>query len=491
MTSTFDTTTTTITAADDRRRWIALVVVCMAMLMNVLDTSIVNVALPAIQKDLGFTQANLAWVIDGYLITFGSFLLMAGRFGDLIGRKRVFLAGVAIFTVASALCALADTQGLLIAARFLQGFGGAVSSSVIIALIITEFPRPDERAKAMSAYILVSVGGGSAGLLLGGVLTEALNWHWIFAINLPIGVATILLGRRLLVADSGAGLGGGVDVLGSVLVTAALMTGIYAIIKVPEHGWGSLHTIGIGAVAIALMAGFFVLESRIANPIMPLRIFRVPGLLWSSAMRGCITAGMYSVFFLSALYLEHVRGFGPVDTGLAFLPMTLAVSGMSAGVTSRLIGRFGARRLVPGGMVFVIAALLLLANAGTDTPYAPSMLIAFLLMGLGISTALLPLLTIAMENVPGVDAGLGSGIVNVSSQISAALGLAIFGTIAANHTRALRGDGQPLNEALTNGYQVAYVVAAVLVSVGLLFVLIKLHLERRRRLAESAEPVAA
>jgi EmrB/QacA subfamily drug resistance transporter len=459
---------TAATPVDDRRRWIALVVVCLAMLMNVLDTSIVNVALPAIQRDLGFSQASLTWVVDAYLISFGSFLLMAGRLGDLVGRRKVFLVGVTLFTIASAACALAESQAVLIAARFVQGLGGAVSSSVIIALIVIEFPKPDERAKAMSAYIFVAVGGGALGLLAGGVLTQVINWHWIFAINLPIGIATIVLGRALLERDEGVGLGEGVDIIGSVLVTVALMLGIFGIVKVPEYGWADLHTLAFGGAALALLAMFLFYESRITNPIMPLRILRLRGLVGSSAVRGCGAAGMYAVFFLGALYLEHVRRYTPIQTGLAFLPLTVVVAAMSSGITARLVARFGPRRVVAPGLVCMIAALLLLSRIGEDASYFPDLVVPFVLLGVGGGASFLPLLTIAMADVPTADAGLGSGIVNVSMQISAAIGLAVFGTLATNHTNSLIDQGAPTAAALTDGYTLAFLVAAGCVAVGLL-----------------------
>ncbi|HEX3796271.1 MAG TPA: MFS transporter, partial [Acidimicrobiales bacterium] len=294
------------TQRSDRRRWIALIVVCLAMLMNALDSSIVNVALPSIQHDLGFSQANLTWVIDAYLITFGSFLLMAGRLGDLIGRKRVFLGGVALFTASSAVCGFATSQAMLIAGRFVQGAGGALSASVILAIIITEFPQKAERARAMSAYIFVAVGGGAVGLVLGGIISQTVNWHWIFFINLPIGVVTFVLGRILIVENVGLGIRRGVDVGGSILVTVALMVGIYAIVTVTQYGWVSVHTLVFVLATVAMLVGFVVLEGRLQNPIVPPRILRLRSLMGTSVIRGFLAAGMFSVFFLGALYLEHV-----------------------------------------------------------------------------------------------------------------------------------------------------------------------------------------
>ena len=470
-------TTTMPVVAESRRRWVALGVVCLAMLMNTLDGSVVNVALPAIQNDLNFTQSNLSWVVNAYLITFGSFLLLSGRLGDLIGRKRVFLAGVAIFTVASVICGLAESQGVLIAARFLQGFGGAVSSSVIIALIITEFPEPGERARAMSAYIFTAVGGGSVGLLVGGVLTQTVNWHWIFFINIPIGVITFVAGALLLEESEGSGLDRHVDVLGSILVTGALMVGIYAIVKATEYGWGSTHTLGFGAVAIALLVAFVVLESRIANPIMPLRVFKIPGLAGSSAVRGFLSAGMWATFFLGALYLERVRGFGALDTGLAFMPLTVAVGVLSTGLTAKMLARFGAMRVMIPGLLAVVAALLLLTTAGPHAAYFPRVAVAFFLFGLGAGSSFIPLLSIAMAKVPKEDAGIASGIVNVSMQISAAIGLAVLATISTDRAHTLTSQGKTLPDALTGGYHLAFLAAAgsVLIGVVLALLLLRRH----------------
>ena len=353
--------------SSDRRRWMGLAVVCLAQLMIVLDTTIVNVALPSIQHDLHFTQANLTWVINAFLISFGSFLLLAGRLGDLLGRKRIFLAGVAVFTIASALCGVAPSQGLLIGARFLQGIGGALAASVILAIVVTEFPQPGERARAMSAYVFTAVAGGSLGLLAGGALTEALNWHWIFFVNLPIGAATIALGKSLIPDDEGKGLADGVDWLGSILVTVSLMVGVYAIVQATDHGWGSQQVLGYGALSLALMGAFLALEARIENPIMPLRILALRGLTGSSVVRGFLVTAMYSTFFLGTLYLEHVLHYSALKTGLSFLPWTLTVAALSLGLTARLVERFGPRRVMLFGMGAVVVGLLLLSTVGLHT----------------------------------------------------------------------------------------------------------------------------
>ncbi len=452
----------------DRRRWIALIVVCLAMLMNALDGSIVNVALPSIQRDLGFSQSNLTWVIDAYLITFGSFLLMAGRLGDLIGRKRVFLFGVALFTASSAVCGFATSQAMLIVGRFVQGAGGAMSASVILAIIITEFPKTSERARAMSAYIFVAVGGGAVGLVLGGIISQTINWHWIFFINLPIGVVTFILGRALIEENVGLGIRNGVDVGGSILVTVALMVGIYAIVTATNYGWLSLHTLGIAGATVVMLGGFVFLESRLRNPIVPLRILRLRSLMGTGVIRAFLATGMFSTFFLGALYLERVLHYDPLRTGLAFLPVTIVVAGLSTGITARLVERFGARQVLVGGMLSLSVGLLLLAHAGEHAGYLVDILPAFLLIGLGEGTAFVPLLTIAMAEIPKEDAGLGSGIVNVSQQMAAAIGLAVLGTLATDRSNSLVASGQAVTRALTSGYQLAFIVAAACVFIGLL-----------------------
>jgi EmrB/QacA subfamily drug resistance transporter len=459
---------------EGNRRWWALGVLCLGILMNAIDATIVNVALPSIKSDLGFSQSSLTWVVNAYLITFGSFLLLAGRLGDLLGRRRIFLAGLAIFTAASAACGIADDQTLLIGARFVQGIGGALTTSVIVAIIATEFPRPAEQAKAMSLYILVAVGGGSIGLLLGGVLTQLINWHWIFFINIPIGIATIFLGRLLIVESEAIGLADGIDWLGSILVTVALMVGVYAIVEATGYGWGSAHTIGFGALSIALLAAFFALESRISNPIMPPRILRLAGLRNSSLVRGFASAGMWTSFFFGALYLENVRGFGATDTGLAFLPVTLTVAACSAGITARLVGRFGPRQVLVPGLFATLAGLLVLATVDPSTAYFPVVFVALFLLGLGAGTSFVPLLTMAMADVPKADAGIGSGIINLSMQISAAVSLAILGTIATDHTKGLEAAGHSVDSALASGYSLAFLLAAGIVVIGIfvaLFVL--------------------
>jgi EmrB/QacA subfamily drug resistance transporter len=454
-------------ATADRRRWASLLVVCLAQLMIVLDVTIVNVALPSIQHELHFSQGNLTWVVNAFLVTFGSLLLLAGRLGDLAGRKRVFLGGVVTFTLASLLCGIADTQALLIGARFLQGVGAAAQASVILAIIVTEFPAAAERARAMSAYVFVSVAGGSLGLLAGGLLTQALSWHWVFFVNIPIGAATFALGQALIRSDSGLGFRHGIDWLGSLLVTASLMSAIYAIVEATTYGWSSSRVLGIGALAALLMTAFIALEARIENPIMPLRVVRVPGLVNASLVRGFLVTGMYSTFFLGTLYLEQVRHYSALQTGAAFLPWTLTVAVLSQGITARLVARFGSLRVLTAGMASAIAGLLLFSSVGPHTSFFPTVFFACFAIGFGIGNAFMPLLTVAMANVPAADAGLGSGITNVSQQVSGALGLAVLSTLATNHTKGLLSDHHGLTSSLIDGYQLAFLVGAAAIATGI------------------------
>jgi len=463
----------------ERRRWIALAVLCLGQLMMVLDATIVNVALPSIQHDLHFSQGNLTWVMNGYLITFGGLLLLAGRMGDLVGRKKVFLTGLVLFTAASILCGVADSQAMLIGARLFQGAGGAVASAVILAIIVTEFPRPGDQARAMGLYAFVSAGGGSIGLLAGGALTQSLDWHWIFFVNVPIGMIAFLAGARLIEENKGLGLSGGVDILGSVLVTLATMLGAFAIVKSSEYGLLSARTLAAAGGSLALLAAFLLLESRISNPIMPLRILRLRMLMGSSLVRGLLVTGMFSAFFLGSLYLERVLGYDAIETGLAFLPLTISIAVMSMGVAARFVNRFGAVRTLSAGLTGIVAGLLLLSQQGVHASYFPGILGAFLLLGLGAGASFLPLLTMGMSDAPASDAGLASGIINVSVQLFGAIGLASLGSIAIAHTKALASDGDSLPSALTGGFHLAYLVAAACVAVGIVAAFAVLRPPRR------------
>jgi EmrB/QacA subfamily drug resistance transporter len=452
-----------VSLAPERRRWLSLAVVCLAQLMIVLDVTIVNVALPSIQHDLRFSVGGLTWVINAFLVTFGSLLLLAGRLGDLIGRRRIFLTGVLLFTIASALCGAAGDQAWLIGARFLQGIGAALQASVILALIVTEFPGPADRARAMSAYMFVSIAGGSLGLLAGGVLTQLLSWHWIFFVNVPIGLLTWLLGRTLIVRDEARGRGR-IDWLGSLLVTFGLMAAVYAIVEVTSAGWGSPQVLGGGGAALLLLIAFAILERRIAEPILPVAVLRIPGLLWSNLVRGLIVTGMYSTFFLGTLYLEHVLHYTPIQTGLAYLPWTVTVAILSRGVNAWMVRRLGAVPVVALGAAAVAAGLLLIRTAGVGTAFMPTIAGSWFLIGFGIGSSFMPLLTLAMAEVPAADAGLASGITNVSQQVAGALGLAILGTVADERTHSLLAGGVPATPALLAGYHLAFLVGAVTIA---------------------------
>jgi EmrB/QacA subfamily drug resistance transporter len=436
------------------------------MTMNVLDQTIVNVALPTIQRSLHFSQVSLAWVVDGYLITFGGFLLLAGRLGDLVGRKKTFLVGVSVFTVSSALCGLATSQAMLIAARFAQGAGAAFSASVVLAIIVGEFPDPAERIRAMNAYVLVTVAGGSLGLLLGGVLTQALSWHWIFMINVPVGVATLIAGSLLLDESEGLGIHAGLDIAGAVLSTGGLMLGIYTVVTSTQYGWVSRHTLTLGLAAVVLLGSFFFLETRIATPLMPIRVLRSRGLGSSCLVRALMVVGMFGTFYLGALYLQHLLGYGPLATGLAFLPQTLTVAVMSLGPSARLIKTLHHKPTALLGFASIFSGLVLFALVTPHTAYFPQVFFALLLIGMGGAMAFTPLLTIGVSNIPAADAGLGSGLINVSQQVSAAVAVAVLSVVSANRTHALLAAGHSPTHALAGGYRLGFVVGAGCAAAG-------------------------
>jgi EmrB/QacA subfamily drug resistance transporter len=448
----------------DGSRWIALYVLCVGVLMIVLDVTVVNVALPTIQDDLGFSSSNLAWVVNAYLIAFGGLLLLAGRFGDLIGRRTVLLAGLGVFTAASLACGLANSQEVLVAARFVQGVGGAMTSAVILGMIVMMFPEPREQAKAVGVYAFVASAGGSVGLLAGGVLTEAINWHWIFFINVPIGIATAVISHRLLDRDEGTGFGKGADVPGGVLITASLMLGVYTIVKpAAEYGWGAGRTLGLGAGALALLALFVAREASCANPLMPLRMFRSRNVAGANTVQILTVAGMFGMFFLGSLYLERILGYDPLQIGLAFLPVTIVMGTLSVRFSEPLITRFGARTLLFPGLSLVTAGLVLFTQAPVDGSYALHVLPVMILLGTGIGVCFPALMTIAMSGATRSDAGLASGLVNTSAQVGGALGLALLATLAASRSDNLIGDGQSTAAALTSGYHLAFWIAAGLV----------------------------
>jgi EmrB/QacA subfamily drug resistance transporter len=448
-------------------RWPALIVLCAGMLMIILDQTIVNVALPSIQSDLGFSQSSLAWVVNAYLIAFGGLLLLAGRLGDLIGRRRIFLTGLAVFTAASLLCGLSGSPEMLIAARFVQGAGGAMTSAVILGMIVTMFPEPRERAKAIGVFSFVASAGASIGLLAGGVLTEAISWHWIFFVNVPIGIAAAVLAVRLVESDRGIGLGGGADALGAVLVTAALMLSVYTIVEAADYGWGSAHTLGFGAVSILLLAAFVVRQVNTSNPLLPLRVFRSRSVSGANLIQALMVAGMLGMFFLGTLYLQLVLGYGALEIGLAFLPISVAIGTLSLGFSARLNTRFGARTVLLPGLALIAMGLALLTRAPVDGRYAVDFLPAMLLLGTGAGLSFPALMTLAMSGATAEDSGLASGLVNTTQQVGGALGIAVLATLATSRTDRLLADGESTASALTSGYHLAFGIGATLVVVAL------------------------
>jgi EmrB/QacA subfamily drug resistance transporter len=450
----------------DRTRWLALYVLCAGVLMIVIDATIVNVALPSIQDDLGFSQSNLAWVVNAYLIAFGGLLLLAGRIGDLIGQRRVFLAGLAVFTCASLLCATAQSQGWLIAARFVQGVGGALSSAVILGMVVTMFPEPREQAKALGVYGFVASAGGSIGLLAGGALTQAINWHWIFFVNIPIGVATALLAVRLVEDRPGIGLRAGADLPGAALLTAGLMLGVYTILQVGDTGWGSATTLGLGAVALALLAAFVVRQARIATPLMPLRLFRSRNVSGANVVIALIVVGMFGMFFLGALYLQRILGYDALEVGLAFLPATIVMAVTSLRVADRVSLRYGPRATLIASLLCTLAGMLLFTRTPIGGSYARDIMPAMLLIGLGNGLGFPALMTLAMSGATPSDSGLASGLVNTSVQVGGAIGLATLATLATERTATLRADGAAVNAALNSGFHLAYFIGAALIALA-------------------------
>jgi EmrB/QacA subfamily drug resistance transporter len=466
-------TPTPHTDAPPANRWAALLVLCTGMLMIVLDITIVNVALPSIQSDLGFSGSSLAWVVNAYLIAFGGLLLLAGRLGDLISRRGVFLCGLAVFTAASLACGLADSQAVLVAARFVQGAGGALTSAVILGTIVTMFPEPREQAKAIGVYAFVASSGGSIGLLLGGALTQALDWHWIFFVNVPIGIATALAATRLIERDRGIGLREGTDVPGALLVTGGLMLAVYTIVKpAAEDGWGASSTLALGAVSVALLAAFVVREATARTPLIPLRIFRSRTITGANAMQALGAAGMFGVFFLGSLYLEQVLGYDALEIGLSFLPVTLVMGILSLRYADRLAMRFGARATTIPGLVLLIVGLVLFAQAPADAQFAIDVLPAMLLLGTGAGICFPALFNLAMQDAAPQDAGLASGLANTTAQVGGALALAVLATLSSSRTDALARGGASTAEALTGGYHLAFWIAAALVGVALAVVLV-------------------
>ncbi|WP_336214571.1 MFS transporter [Nonomuraea sp. LPB2021202275-12-8] len=444
-----------------RSRWMALAVLSAAMLMTVLDGSIVTVAMPAIQQDLGFSPAGLSWTVNAYLIAFGGLLLLAGRLGDLIGRKTMFLAGNAVFTAASLLAGAATGPGMLIAARFLQGVGSAMASAVVLGILVTLFTEPRERAKAIGVFSFTGAAGASIGQVLGGVLTDAFSWHWIFFINLPIGLATIALAIRVVPGERGAGLSAGADAVGALLVTSGLMLGIYTVVKIEEYGWLAAHTLGLGAVSLLLLAAFFGRQATARTPLMPLRILRSRNVSGANVVQMLTLSAMFAFQIIVALYMQKVLGYGALETGLAMLPAAVAIGGVSLFVSARLNTRFGERAVLMAGLLLLLGAMVWLLRIPVNADYVTDLLpVMVLIAGGGL---VLPALTsLGMSGARADDAGLASGLFNTTQQIGMAIGVAVLSTLAASRTQELLARGGDEAAALTSGYRLAFGIAAAL-----------------------------
>jgi EmrB/QacA subfamily drug resistance transporter len=453
---------TTDTGTERRdRRWFALIVVCLGSLMIVLDTTIVNVALPSIRADLGFSQTSLAWVVNAYLLTFGGFLLFGGRLGDLYGNRRLFLAGISLFTVASVCCGLATTQAFLVAARAVQGLGGAVASAVALSVMTTLFTEPPERAKAMGVFGFVASGGGTIGVLLGGILTDVLSWHWIFLVNLPIGILVYVLSLRLLRNTPGTAGAGRLDVAGAVTVTASLMLAVYAIVNGNQKGWTSAQTTGLLAGAVVLLAVFLAVEARVRSPLVPLGLLKLRNIATANTIGVLWAAAMFAWFFLSALYLQRVLGYSPLQVGLSFLPANLIMGVFSVGLSAKLVMRFGIKPPLATGLLLAAAGLLLFVRAPVGGSFTRDVLPSMILLGFGAGMAFNPVLLAAMSDVGPSESGLASGLVNTSFMMGGALGLAVLASLADSRTHSLLSSGDGRLAALTGGYHVAFLVGAV------------------------------
>lgn len=469
-----------------RSRRLALGVIATGLLMTVLDGSIVTVAMPTIQNDLGFTPAGLSWVVNAYLIAFGGLLLLCGRLGDLLGRRRMFLAGTAVFTAASVLAGAAGSPVLLVTARFLQGAGSAMASAVGLGILVTLFTEGRERSRAIAVFSFTGAAGASIGQVLGGVLTDALGWHWIFFINLPIGLAVLLVAVRVLPADRGPGVTAGADAVGALLVTGGVMLGIYSVVEAEAYGWLSAHTLGPGALALALLTAFVVRQATAATPLLPLRILRSRSVAGANLVQLLMVAALFSFQILVALYLQRVLGYGATATGLAMLPAAAVIGAVSLGVSARLSARFGDRNVLLLGLVLLIALLGLLTRLPVHAHYAADLLpVMFLAAGFGL--ALPALTTLGMSGAGEEDAGLASGLFNTTQQIGMALGVAVLSTLAASRTDALLAAGDSRADALTGGYHQAFAVGAGLLAAALLVVLVVI---RRPGRAAAATPPA-
>jgi EmrB/QacA subfamily drug resistance transporter len=450
-----------MTDLEHKKRWWALIVLCLGDLMIVLDTTIVNVALPSIREHLHFSETSLVWVVNAYMLTFGGFLLLGGRLGDLYGYRRLFLFGIVLFTLASLACGLAGSQVTLIGARAVQGLGGAVVSAVALSLIMNLFTEPAERVKAMGVFGFVMAGGGSIGVLLGGVLTNAFDWHWIFLVNLPIGILVFILCLLLIPAGRATAAGTRLDAAGAVTVTASLMLAVYAIVNGNEDGWTSGRTLTLLAAAVALLALFLLIEARVSAPLMPLGLFRLRNVATANAVGVLWAAAMFAWFFISALYMQLVLGYTPLQVGLAFLPSNLIMAAFSLGLSAKMVMRFGIRLPLAAGLLIAAAGLALFAFSPVGGGFLAHVLPGMLLLGLGAGMAFNPVLFAAMSDVPPDESGLASGVVNTAFMMGGALGLAVLASLAAARTGGLLAAGADPLVALNSGYHLAFAVGAV------------------------------
>ncbi|MCF2532512.1 MFS transporter [Yinghuangia soli] len=462
------------TASRTYPRSLALALLCLGMLMVILDGTIVTVALPAIGEDLGFSAANLAWIMNIYMIAFGGLLLLAGRLGDIFGRKRMFLAGLAVFTVASLLCGVATSPEMLLIARFLQGAGGAMASAVSLGMIVTLYPEPAEQGKAIGAFSFIGAAGASIGMVAGGVVTELANWHWIFLVNLPIGIVALALSARVLTPDTPTGPRGKADVIGATLVTAGLMLLVFGVVEAEKYGWASARTWGVIVGAFALIAGFAVRQAKASTPLLPLRVFRSRNVSGANLVQILTIAAMFGFQVLVVLYMQHVLGYGAAKTGWAMLPTAVAIGAVSLGLSAKLIGRFGARNVLVAGLLILTAGMLYLARIPVQGSYLVDLLPVFALIG-GGGLVLPGLATLAMSDARPEEAGVVSGLFNTTQQIGAALGVALLNTLSTSRAEDLLADGKDTATALTGGYHLAFGVGTALLAAATILSLVILR----------------